>query len=87
MFMSVVVMIYAPNKMQLLISGDLGLFCFLSVGTHFASCFDKEAKSALWLMSNGAPSDCSHISDPAVLGVRQVGISGGHNVVMALVFR
>ena len=49
--------------------------------------FDKEASSALWLTSHGAPPDCRHRPYPAGLGVRQVGTSAQHNVVMALVDR
>ena len=41
--------------------------------------FDKEATSALWLTSLGAPPDCRNGPDLAGRGVRQVGSSGGHN--------
>ena len=41
--------------------------------------FDKEATSALWLTSLGAPPDCRNRPDLAGHGVRQVGSSGGHN--------
>ena len=41
--------------------------------------FDKEAMSALWPTSHGAPPVCRNRPYLAGRGVRQIGSSGGHN--------